>query len=153
MMEKIRELRELTGAGVMDAKKALEEAKGNVEKAVEIIREKGIAKAEKKSDRATANGRVHAYIHNTGKVGALVEVACETDFVASNEEFVAMCKEIGMQVASMNPKTVEELMAQSYIRDSSKTIEQMIKTLIGKTGENMKVVRFTRFELGVTEEE
>ena len=148
MMEKIKQLREITGAGIMDAKRALEEANGDMKKAQEIIAEKGLAKAEKKSDRSTAAGRVYSYIHATGKVGAMVEIACETDFVADNVDFVTLCKEVAMQIASMNPTSVEELLAMDYIRDGSKKIDDLVKALIAKTGENMKIVRFARFELG-----
>ena len=132
----------------MDAKRALEEANGDMKKAQEIIAEKGLAKAEKKSDRSTAAGRVYSYIHATGKVGAMVEIACETDFVADNVDFVTLCKEVAMQIASMNPTSVEELLAMDYIRDGSKKIDDLVKALIAKTGENMKIVRFARFELG-----
>lgn len=148
MMDKIKELREITGAGIMDAKRALEEAKGDMKKAQEIIAEKGLAKAAKKSDRSTAAGRVYSYIHSTGKVGAMVEIACETDFVAENADFVNLCKEVAMQIASMNPENVESLLAMDYIRDGSKKIDDLVKALIAKTGENMKIVRFSRFELG-----
>lgn len=149
MLDKIKELREITGAGVMDAKKALEETKGDVAKAIEIIRAKGLAKAESKSDREVNAGKVYCYTHNGGVAGAMVEVACETDFVANNPEFEVLCKEIAMQVCSMNPETVEDLLAMPYIRDGSKTMEQLVKELIGKTGENIRVMRFSRFKLGV----
>jgi len=148
-MDQIKELREKTGAGVMDAKKAIEEAKGDVEKAVEIIRAKGLAKAEQKSEREVNSGKVYTYTHAGGLVGAMVEIACETDFVSSTSEFEHLCKEITLQVVSMNPKDVEELLSQPYIRDGSKTVDQMVKELIGKTGENIRVVRFARFKLGM----
>jgi len=148
MIEEIKKLREKTGAGVMDVKKALAEAKGNVKKAEEIIKKKGLDKAKKKADREVLSGLVYSYIHQTGKIGAMVEMACETDFVASNEKFKSLCKEMAMQVASKNPKDVEELLKQDYFRDTSKKVEDVIKELIGKIGENMKVVRFVRFELG-----
>lgn len=148
MIEKIKKLRDKTGAGVMGVKKALEEAKGDMKKAEVIIREKGLAKADKKSGREVKSGLVYAYVHQTGKVGALVEIACETDYVAKNEEFVGLCKEIAMQVASMNPKDVKELESQSYIRDSGKKVGELVKELVGKIGENMRIVRFERFELG-----
>ena len=93
------------------------------------------------------SGRVYAYIHSTGRVGAMVEVACETDFVAKTDDFGALCKEVALQVASMNPADVEELMKQDYIRDGSKKIEDLVKALIGRTGENIKVIRFVRFAL------
>lgn len=131
----------------MDAKRALEEAKGDLAVAEEIIAKKGLMKAASKSEREVTSGRVYSYIHNTGRVGAMVEIACETDFVAKTEDFQLLCKEIAMQVASMDPEDVEALMKQSYIRDGSKTIEDLVKTLIAKTGENTKIIRFVRFAL------
>lgn len=148
MMDKIKKLRSKTGAGVMDVKKALEEAGGDMKKAEGIIRDKGLARAVKKSGRKVNSGLVYSYIHQTGKLGSLVELACETDFVAKTDEFIGLCKEIAMQVASMNPKNVDELLSQAYIREPEKKIEDLIKELVGKTGENMKVIRFTRYELG-----
>lgn len=148
MIEEIKKLREKTGAGVMDVKKALAEAKGDLKKAEKIIKEKGLDKAKKKADREVLSGLVYSYIHQTGKIGSMVEMACETDFVASNEKFKNLCKEMAMQVASMNPKDVNELLKQDYFRDTSKKVEEVIKELVGKIGENMKVVRFVRFELG-----
>lgn len=148
MMEEIKKLREKTGAGVMDAKKALEESNGDFKKAEEIIRQKGLAKAEKKAERVVGAGRIYSYIHTTGKVGAMVEIACETDFVANTEDFITLCKEVAMQVASMDPKDVAELSEQAYIRDGSKKVDDLVKELIGKIGENMKIVRFVRYSLG-----
>lgn len=148
MMEQIKELREKTGAGVMDAKNALTEANGNMEKAIEIIKAKGLARAEEKSDREVKSGKVYCYTHAGGMAAAMVEVACETDFVANTDEFMDLCKEIAMQVVSMNPKDVDELLAQAYIRDGSKTIEQLVKEAIGKTKENIRIIRFARFKLG-----
>lgn len=147
MLDKIKALREKTGAGVMDAKKALEEAKGDLVVALEIIAKKGLMKAASKSEREVKSGRVQSYIHNTGRVGAMVEIACETDFVAKTEDFQLLCKEIAMQIASMDPVDVDALMEQSYIRDGSKTIEGLVKTLIAKTGENTKIIRFVRYAL------
>lgn len=147
MLEKIKELRELTGCGVMDAKRALEDANGDIEKAKEIIAEKGLAKAAKKSDREVKSGLVYAYVHG-GRVGALVEVACETDFVAKNPEFETLVKEVAMQAASMNPESVEELLEQDYIRDGSKKIKDLVTAAIAKLGENIQVKRFIRYELG-----
>jgi elongation factor Ts len=148
MMEQIKELRKITGAGVMDAKKALEEAQGNMDKAIEFIRAKGLARAESKSDREVNSGKVYCYTHAGGTAAAMVEVACETDFVAKTEEFEVLCKEIAMQIVSMNPKDVEELLAQPYIRDGARTIDQLVKELIAKTGENIRIIRFVRFKLG-----
>ncbi len=150
-MEKIKELRENTGAGIMDAKKALEEAKGDMAKAMEIIKAKGIQKAESKADREVRSGRVYCYTHGGGSAAAMVEVACETDFVAKTPDFETLCKEIALQIVSMDPKDVEELMKQDYIRDSSKTMDELVKDLSGKTGENIRVTRFARFKLGVAE--
>lgn len=149
MLDKIKELRVLTGAGIMDAKRAVEEANGNLDKAVELIRAKGLARAESKSEREVKSGKVYCYSHAGGVSASMVEVACETDFVANTGEFEGLCKEIAMQIVSMNPKDVEELMSQAYIRDGSKTIEQLVKELISKTGENIRVVRFARFKLGM----
>ena len=147
MLDKIKELREKTGAGVMDAKRAWEEARGSMAKAEELIAQRGLTKAANKADREVKSGRVYAYIHSTGRVGAMLEVACETDFVAKTDDFGTLCKEIALQVASMNPADVSELLAQDYIRDGSKKIEDLVKALIAKTGENIKVVRFVRFAL------
>lgn len=148
-MDKIKELRQLTGAGIMDAKKAIEEADGDMKKAQEIITAKGLARAESKSEREVRSGKIYCYTHGGGSAAAMVEVACETDFVAKTPEFDALCKEIAMQVVSMNPKDTEELLGMAYIRDGSKNMDQLIKELSGKTGENIRVTRFARFKLGV----
>jgi len=148
MLDKIKELREITGAGVMDAKKAIEESGGDIEKAIEIIKAKGLAKAESKSDREVRSGKIYCYTHAGGSAAAMVEIACETDFVAKTPEFESLCKEVAMQVVSMNPADVTELMGQAYIRDASQTIEQLVKSMVGKTGENIRVVRFARFKMG-----
>lgn len=151
MLDKIKELREATGAGIMDAKKALEESNGDMEKAKEIITAKGLARAESKSEREVRSGKVYCYTHGGGTAAAMVEVACETDFVAKTPEFEALCKEIALQIVSMDPKDVEDLLKMDYIRDGSKTMDQLIKELSGKTGENIRVTRFARFKLGVAE--
>jgi elongation factor Ts len=143
----IKQLRERTGAGVADIREALEEASGNLKKAEESLRQKGFERASKKSDRATNAGLIDSYIHQ-GRVGALVEVMCETDFVARTEEFKRLTHEIAMQVASMNPKDASALLSQEYIRDPSKTVGDLIKETIAKLGENIIVARFSRFELG-----
>jgi len=148
-IDQIKKLRELTEAGVMESKKALEEAKGDMKKAEEILKKQGILKAEKKEGRETSAGLIDSYIHATGKVGVLLEVQCETDFVARTEDFKKLCHEIAMQIASMKPKTVDALLKQVYIRDGSLTIKDLIKSLIGKVGENVVVKRFERMELGV----
>ena len=125
--EDIKKLREETGAGVMDAKKALEASNGDFEKAKEQLHTAGVEKAEKRSERATGQGLIETYIHG-GKVGAMVEVGCETDFVARTDEFKNLAKELSMQVASMNPVDVEELLAQDYIRDSSKKVKDLVNS-------------------------
>jgi len=147
-MKDLKKLREETGARVMDAKKALEEAKGDYAKAKKLVAAKGFARAEKTADRETKSGYVASYIHGNGQVASLVELVCETDFVAKNVEFRTLANEIAMQVASMNPKDVKELMEQEYIRDGGMTIENLIKALSGKIGEKMAVSRFIRYKIG-----
>lgn len=147
MLEDIKKLREKTGAGVMDVKKALEECGGDVKQAEKMIAAKGIAKAEKKQDREAKSGLIYGYTHQ-GRIGVLVEVNCETDFVAKNPEFESLCKEIALQVASMDPGDVEELLGQDYVRDGSKKVGELVTGLVGKIGEKMQVRRFVRFELG-----
>ena len=143
----IKQLREKTGAGIADVREALEESSGDLKKAEEILKKKGFERASKKADRATNAGLIESYVHQ-GKVGAIVEVLCETDFVARTDEFKTLAHEIAMQVASMNPKDASDLLKQEYIRDSSKTIADLIKETIAKLGENITVGRFSRFELG-----
>jgi elongation factor Ts len=144
----VKRLREETGAGVMDCKRALDDAKGDFAKARELIKERGLEKAKKKSDREANEGVVEAYVHTGGRIGALVELSSETDFVARNQEFRDLAKEIAMQVAAMDPKNVAELLEQPYIRDASKTIGQLVTTVAATTGENVQVRRFQRFQLG-----
>lgn len=147
-IDQIKKLREETGAAVLDCRRALEENQGDLKKAVAWLRKRGIEKAEKKADRETSQGLVEAYIHATGKVGAMVELLCETDFVARNEEFKNLARELAMQVAAMNPKNVAELLKQEYIRDNAKTVGDLIKEAITKLGENIVVGRFERLEVG-----
>ncbi len=160
----VKELRDASGAGVMDAKRALEEAGGDMKAAAAILREKGIAAAAKRSDRETSNGVVDSYIHAGGRIGVLVEVNCETDFVANTDVFRQLARNVAMQVAAMNPQfisaderagkdvegTDEELclLSQPYIRDASRTIGDLVKDAIAQTGENVRIRRFERFELG-----
>lgn len=146
-IETIKKLREETGAGVMDAKKALEESNGDIEAAKKYLRERGIEKAAKKSDREIKAGRIFSYIHASGTVGALIKLGCETDFVAKNDEFTKLGNEISMQVAAMNPENVEELLEQDYIRDSSKKVKDLITDAIAKTGENITLAEIQRFEV------
>ncbi len=189
----IKELREKTAAGMMDCKKALEEAEGNMEKAIEILRKKGLSDAAKKTGRITAEGVIDAYIHGNGRIGVLVEVNCETDFVAKNEKFKKFVKEIAMQIAAQSPlyvsredipesvmekeksilkaqaenegkpqnvvdKIVEGrlekyfqnvcLLEQPYIRDTDKTVKELLLETISVLGENITIRRFVRYELG-----
>lgn len=145
----IKNLREETGAGVMDAKKALEDAAGDVEKAKELLRAKGVERASKKSDREINAGKVFAYIHSTGTVGSLIKLGCETDFVAKNDEFTKVGNEIAMQVAAMGTEdlTIEDLLEQDYIRDTSKKIKDLITEAVSKTGENITLAEITRFAI------
>ena len=159
----IKALRDLTGAGIMDSKRALEEADGDMDKAQEILREKGIASAAKKSERETDQGLVESYIHSGGRIGAMVEANCETDFVARTEDFRTLAHDIAMQVAAMNPAYIDEsaipegedvdpseacLLQQPFIKDPSMTIDELIRENVGKVGENIRIRRFSRFSLG-----
>ena len=188
----VKELREKTGAGIMDCKEALKENNGDVEQAAGWLRQKGISKAEKKAARDTNEGRVGSYIHMGGRVGVLVEINCETDFVAKTDEFDGLVNDVAMQIAAMNPRyvsredvpqdivdaefagyraaVIEEgkpeniadkiaqgkvdkyfksqcLLEQPFIKDDSKSIEELLKETIAKTGENMRIKRFARFDL------
>ena len=140
----IKQLRDETGVSIADIKQALEESKNDTKKAKELLREWGLKKAVKKGDRVTEQGIVSAYIHGNGNVGALVSLACETDFVARTDDFKNLAKEVAMQVAAMNPKDTEELIKQAYIRDPKVTIEELIKQSIAKLGENIQVKSFSR---------
>lgn len=144
--ELVKKLREKTGAGMMDCKKVLTETDGDMEKAIELLRERGIAKAAKKSDRIAAEGLVETYISDDGKVGSVVEVNSETDFVAKNQEFIDFVKNIAKQVATQNPANVEELLGQKYIEDATKTVKEILTDKIATIGENMSIRRFARFE-------
>jgi len=144
----VQRLRQDSGAGVMDCKRALEETRGDFEKAKALLRERGLARAQKKSDRLAKEGVVEAYVHAGGRIGALVELSSETDFVARNPEFRELAKEIAMQVTAMDPKDVDELLGQAYIRDVSRTVGELVTRLAASTGENVRVRRFMRFELG-----
>jgi elongation factor Ts len=194
--EKVKELRDKTGAGMMDCKKALAESGGNFEKAIDYLRKKGAATAEKRSDRATNQGQVESYIHAGGRIGAIVEINCETDFVAKTEDFKALARDIAMQIAAMNPQYITKeqvsqevmdheleiyktqarnekkpeqiiekiatgkldkyfqevcLLEQTFIKDSGKTIRDLVLDMTSKTGEKITVRRFKRFHLGENE--
>src|SRR3989304_2763178 len=189
----VKELREKTGAGIMDCKRALADSGGDLEKAIDLLRQKGLSSAAKKASRETKEGVISSYIHGAGKIGVLVEVNCETDFVARNSEFQELVKDIAMQIAASNPSWVRRggvpadvlekersiykiqaresgkpehvldkivegkvekfyvdtcLLEQSFIKDTSVTINEMIKQKIAKIGENISVKRFTRYQLG-----
>ncbi|MEZ4361644.1 MAG: translation elongation factor Ts [Kofleriaceae bacterium] len=189
----IKELRERTAAGMADCKKALQECDGDMDKSIDYLRKKGLAKAAKKAGREATEGAVVSYIHANGRIGVLVEVNCETDFVARNDDFVAFTREVSMQIAAMNPLFVNKdevdeavvsreravllakametgkpeavvakmvdgqiskwmkeicLLDQPWVKNPDKTIDQMLQELVAKIGENIKIRRFVRFELG-----
>lgn len=172
--EMIKSLRERTGAGIMDSKRALEESDGNVDKAIDYLRQQGLAKAGKKADREALQGLVNTYIHAQGRIGAMVEVACETDFVARTEDFKQLTYDVSMQVAAMSPRYVSTdeiqdadyaelerefgdrdaaikavvLNEQAFIKDPKKSMSDLVKEAISKLGENIVIRRFARFEVG-----
>jgi elongation factor Ts len=172
--ELVKQLRERTGAGIMECKRALEEAGGDVEKAAAILRQQGLAKAEKKSGRDARQGIVDTYIHAGGRIAAMVELNCETDFVARTDDFKNLAHELAMQVAAMRPQYVSAadvpadaleagarevgdearylqevaLLSQAYIKDSRRTMDDLVREAIGKLGENIVVRRIARFEVG-----
>jgi len=195
-LAQVKELRERTGAGIVDCQKALTESGGDVEKAIVFLREKGLATAAKKAGRVAAQGAVSAYVHGGGKIGVLVEVNCETDFVARTEEFQRLVKDLAMQVAAANPRYVRRdevseaerereraiyraqtaqsgkpaavierivegklekfysetcLLEQPFIREPGKTVDQIVKEVVARTGENIVVRRFARFQVGEAE--
>jgi len=143
----IAKLRNETGAGVMDAKRALEEANGDYQKAKQVLSDNAQVIAKKKSERATNHGLVEAYVHG-GRIGVLVEINCESDFVAKNVKFKELAHSIAMQIASMNPQDIEELLGQEFILDSKMTVQDLVHANISQFGENMQIKRFVRFELG-----
>lgn len=172
--EMVKTLREKSGAGIMDSKRALEEAGGDMEKAANILRQQGLAKASKKSGRAALQGLVEPYIHSGGRIGAMVEVNCETDFVARTADFKELAHDVAMQVAATNPRVVSadelsdqelaalekeygsrddavaavSLLDQPFIKDAKRTIGDLVTAAVAKLGENIIVRRFARFELG-----
>ena len=166
----IKRLREETSCGVIDCKKALEEAKGNFSKAKELLRKRGLEMAAKKSDRLAKEGRLEAYIHNGNKIGVVVEVNCETDFVARSEDFCKFTRDVAIHIAALNPKYIKKedvpadvlareadkegfikancLLAQAYVKDPSKNIQDLLNELVAKIGENIVVGRFVRYKVG-----
>ena len=162
-VEVVKALRNETGAGIMDCKRALEDAKGDLERAKEILRAQGIASAAKKASRTTNDGLIESYIHSGSHIGALVEVNCETDFVARTPDFKELAHGVAMQVAAMSPLYLDSsdipegekadpeevcLMQQPYIKDPTKTVQDLVKEVVGKLGENIRVRRFVKFSLG-----
>lgn len=167
----IQKLREVSGAGVMDCKQVLEKSEGNFDKAIKLLREKGVALAAKKSSRETREGRIESYVHLHNKIGVLVEVNCETDFVSRCDEFKKFTKDIAMQIAALNPLYLKKedlpkdvvkehqehledfykqscLLEQLFIKDQTKSVKDYLAEVVGKIGENIVIRRFTRFELG-----
>jgi elongation factor Ts len=162
--EAVKELRNRTSAGIVDCNKALLEVGGDIEKAIEFLKQRGAAIAEKKRDAVATEGIIEAYIHHTKQIGALVELNCETDFVARTDEFKKLARDLAMQVAATSPQFISSeemppkaetdpqtvcLLNQPFIKEPSKTVQEIITETIAKVGENIKVHRFTRFELGV----
>lgn len=147
MMERIKSLRDKTGAGVMDVKKALDETGGNEEEALILLKKQGLSQAKKKSQRETTQGLIDSYIH-LGKIGVLVEVNCETDFVSRNEDFKNFVHEIALQVAQSSVKDANALLKDEYFRDPGKTVDDLLREIIVKTGENVKIKRFAKVVLG-----
>lgn len=167
-LELVKELREQSGAGIMQCRNALVEAQGNRGKALEFLKEQGLLKAKEKAERTTAEGLIEAYVHTGGRVGAMVEVNCETDFVARTSEFKKLAHQLAMQIAAMDPQFVSEeevpegadiepqsacLLLQPYIKDPERSVQDIITETIARVGENIKVSRFARFELGNQEAE
>lgn len=142
----VMELRKKTGAGIMECKKVLIEAEGNEEKAIELLQERGILKAAKKSGRVAAEGIVDAYVSDDKKIGALVEVNSETDFVSQNDTFKSFVKDVAKQIALNNPKDVEDLLAEKSIAEPDKTVKDVLTNKIATIGENISIRRFARFE-------
>jgi elongation factor Ts len=156
----VHQLRQDTGAGIMDAKKALQDAGGDMPKAAELLAERGLLKAAKKGEREASEGLIHSYIHGNKRVGVLLELNCETDFVARNEEFAGLANDLCLQIAATSPLAVEAtslpageeperaLLAQPFVKDPAQTVESYVKALIAKLGENIVITRFIRYELG-----
>ncbi len=162
-VDSVKTLREQSGAGIMECRNVLAETEGNIEKAVQILKERDLFKAEKKKQRAVTQGLVEAYVHAGGRIGAMIELNCETDFVARTDEFKQLAHDLAMQVAAMSPQFISKeeipagadieaqsacLMLQPFIKCTDMTIQQLIDQTIAKLGENIKVGRFARFEVG-----
>ena len=146
--EAVKALRDKTGVSVMECKKALVEAQGDMSKALVILGERSAAAAAKKQDRALGAGTVGAYVHSTNQIGAMVALSCETDFVAKNAEFVALARDIAMHISAMMPETKEELLTQPFVKDPSKTIADLISSAVQKFGERVDVTAYSRVAIG-----
>ena len=146
-IEQIKQLRDETGASPVKIKKALEESGEDVQKAKELLKSWGATKAGEKGDRETKEGAVDFYVHPNAKSGVLLDIRCETDFVAKNPDFKSLAHEICLHIAALNPETVEVLLAQPWVKDASKTIQNLITETTAKTGENIRVERFVRYEI------
>jgi len=144
--EAVQKLREATGAGVMDCRKALIEAGGDMEKAKLVLREKGISKVEKRAGRDTGAGLIHSYVHNE-RIGVLLDIRAETDFVVRSEPFRKLAHDLAMHIAAADPADVKELLAQPYVKDESKTVKDLVGEVIAKVGENVSVNKFYRAEV------
>jgi elongation factor Ts len=144
----VRKIRDKTGAPVLRAKKVLEEVGGDEKKAEKVLRKEGFEKIAKRTGRQTGQGLIKAYVHHNGKIASLVEIFTETDFVARNELFEKLAHNLALQVASMNPKNSKELEKQVYIKDPSKKVADLVKEVMAKTGENIRIGRIFRVELG-----
>ena len=144
--ELVQKLRERTSAGVMDCRKALIEADGDLDRAVSIINERGLAKVEKRAGRETGAGLVHSYVHND-RIGVMLEIRAETDFVVRSEPFQKLAHDLAMQISAMDPKSVDELMTQPFIKDESKTAQDILNEVIAKVGENITINQFYRIEV------
>ena len=147
IIELVKKIRQETGLGIMEIKAALDESEGDEKKAKEILKAKGFEKAEKRAERETHQGRVATYTHSTGKIGVMVELLCETDFVAKNEDFLNVAKDLCLQVAAMDPKDAKELLEQEFIKDPALKVKDLVTALNAKFGENIKVGRMERFEI------
>ncbi len=147
-LDQIKKLREETGAPIIRVQKVLKEVGGDTKKAFEILQKEGFEKAETKGERVTSQGKVFSYAHHSGKITSVVELLCETDFVARNELFEELGKNIAMQVASMDPKDSKELEGQDFIKDPSQKVSDLVKAVIAKTGENIRIGKIVRVELG-----
>lgn len=145
--EDIKKLREMTGVGITDAKKALVEAEGDFDKALDAMRAKGLTKAAKRSEREARSGLIGSYSHD-GRIGVVVELNCETDFVAKTNEFKELVKDLTLHIAASNPTDKKELLSQPFVKNPEQTVGELISGHIAKLGENIVVKRFSRFELG-----